>query len=56
MGSGADQLRRDVPVGELAADLAIGAIGYDIGYAYEESNGWDVALLAAGGFTCRYQR
>ncbi|MFF2273934.1 hypothetical protein ACFVTX_16780 [Agromyces sp. NPDC058136] len=39
---------------ELADALSIDAVAYDVGYAYEESNGWDVALLTAGGFTCRY--
>ncbi|WP_157413488.1 hypothetical protein [Agromyces allii] len=39
----------------LAAALSVDAAAYDVGYAYEESNGWDVALLTAGGFTCRYR-
>lgn len=53
-GPGPTSCDEMLPPGELATDLAIGAIRYDVGYAYEESNGWDVALLAAGGFTCRY--
>ncbi len=54
-GHGPSSCDEMLPPERLASELAIGAAGYDIGYAYEESNGWDVALLAAGGFTCRYR-
>ncbi|SFR72995.1 hypothetical protein SAMN05428970_1473 [Agromyces sp. CF514] len=39
----------------LAAALSGDAAAYDVGYAFEDSNGWDVALLTAGGFSCRYR-
>ena len=53
-GAGPTSCDEMLPPEQLATDLAVTAVRYDVGYAYEESNGWDVALLAAGGFTCRY--
>ena len=43
-----------VPSEQLATELGASAVRYSPGYAYEESIGTEIALLTAGGFTCRF--
>ncbi|SDR84763.1 hypothetical protein [Microterricola viridarii] len=44
-----------LPAAQLGAHLGEESLAYLPGYAYEESNGGDNALLSAGGFICRYR-
>ncbi|MFC5790091.1 hypothetical protein EDM22_10815 [Agromyces tardus] len=43
-----------LPADEFAGALGVPAVEYRPGYSYEEATGWDIALLTAGGFTCRF--
>ncbi|PPL16838.1 hypothetical protein GY24_12205 [Microterricola pindariensis] len=44
-----------LPAAQFAAHLGDDSLVYSPGYAYEDSNGGDNALLSAGGFICRYR-
>lgn len=52
--SGPTSCAEMLPAADLATVLGDESAQYSVGYAYEESNGFDVALLAADGFTCRF--
>lgn len=50
---GPDTCDELLPAGELADALGFSTVRYTLGYPYEESMGNEIALLTAGGFTCR---
>jgi hypothetical protein len=44
-----------LPAEQFAEELGVSELLYLPGYAYEESDGGDHAVLTAGGFSCRYR-
>lgn len=50
---GPDTCEELLSAGELAEALGVSSVRYTLGYPYEESMGNEIALLTAGGFTCR---
>lgn len=54
-GDGPTSCEEIVPAAQFGAHLGDDSIAYSPGYAYEDSNGGDNALLTAGGAICRYR-
>lgn len=54
-GEGPTSCEGIIPAAQFAAHLGDDTIAYSPGYAYEDSNGGDNALLTAGGAVCRYR-
>lgn len=54
-GDGPTSCEEIVPAAQFGASLGDDSITYAPGYAYEESNGGDNALVTAGGAICRFR-